>query len=55
MEESTLAAVDDAENAAELVASQAVAGDLILFKASRGVGLDRAVDVIRNRYSLESG
>ena len=55
MEESALAAVDDAESAAELVAGRVGAGDLIVFKASRGMGLDRAVDVIRKRFFLESG
>ena len=54
MEESALISVDDAEIAAELVAGRIGAGDLILFKASRGMGLDRAIDVIRNRFSLES-
>jgi UDP-N-acetylmuramoyl-tripeptide--D-alanyl-D-alanine ligase len=35
--------VDNAEEAARLLAPVLAAGDTVLFKASRGVGLDRAV------------
>jgi UDP-N-acetylmuramoyl-tripeptide--D-alanyl-D-alanine ligase len=54
MEESNLAAVENAEEAERLVAGRMGAGDVILFKASRGVGLDRAIDVIRTQFSMES-
>jgi UDP-N-acetylmuramyl pentapeptide synthase len=33
----------DAVQAAELLAGSLAAGDVVLFKASRGVGLERAV------------
>ena len=54
MEERKLACAENAEEAAQLIAGRIGAGDVILFKASRGVGLDRAIDVIRTQFSMES-
>jgi UDP-N-acetylmuramyl pentapeptide synthase len=54
MPEGAMAAVQDAVEAGEHVAARVEAGDLILFKASRGVGLDRAIDVLRERLGEES-
>jgi UDP-N-acetylmuramoyl-tripeptide--D-alanyl-D-alanine ligase len=54
MPEEAMAAVQDAVEAGERVAARVEAGDLILFKASRGVGLDRAIDIVRERLGEES-
>jgi UDP-N-acetylmuramoyl-tripeptide--D-alanyl-D-alanine ligase len=35
-----------AEEAAELLGGRLAAGDVVLFKASRGIGLDRAVEAL---------
>ena len=51
---STLVSVDDAEQAGERVADGVRAGDVVVFKASRGVGLDRGVEVLRGRFQVES-
>lgn len=54
MPEEAMVAVQDAMEAGEQVAARVEAGDLILFKASRGVGLDRAIEVVRERLGEES-
>ncbi len=41
---SAIHAADSAEAAADLLAGLLAAGDVVLFKASRGIGLDRAVE-----------
>jgi UDP-N-acetylmuramoyl-tripeptide--D-alanyl-D-alanine ligase len=54
MKESRLACVEKAEEAAQWIADHVGVGDVILLKASRGVGLDRALEVLRNEFTLES-
>jgi UDP-N-acetylmuramoyl-tripeptide--D-alanyl-D-alanine ligase len=53
MAESRLAFVESAEEAGEWIANCVEAGDVVLFKASRGVGLDRALEVLKARFRLE--
>jgi UDP-N-acetylmuramoyl-tripeptide--D-alanyl-D-alanine ligase len=54
MQESRLAWVERAEEAGEWAAGRLHAGDVVLLKASRGVGLDRALDVLRARFTVEA-
>jgi UDP-N-acetylmuramoyl-tripeptide--D-alanyl-D-alanine ligase len=54
MKESRLAAVERAEEAGRWVADTVRAGDVVLLKASRGVGLDRALEMLRAEFTLES-
>lgn len=42
-----VAYADDPEQAAELLAGELTAGDLVLLKASRAVGMERAVEALR--------
>jgi UDP-N-acetylmuramoyl-tripeptide--D-alanyl-D-alanine ligase len=52
-EASTLVAGTAAE-AAELLAERIEPGDIVLLKASRGVGLDETLDLLRKRFEMES-
>jgi len=52
-EASTLVA-ETAEEAAELLVARVESGDIVLLKASRGVGLDRAMGVLQSRFGVES-
>jgi UDP-N-acetylmuramoyl-tripeptide--D-alanyl-D-alanine ligase len=54
MKASRLARVETAEEAGQWVADHLRAGDVILLKASHGVGLDRALEVLRTEFTLES-
>jgi UDP-N-acetylmuramoyl-tripeptide--D-alanyl-D-alanine ligase len=54
MKESRLAAVERAEDAGRWIADYVRPGDAVLLKASRGVGLDRALEVLRTEFTLES-
>jgi UDP-N-acetylmuramoyl-tripeptide--D-alanyl-D-alanine ligase len=46
---SAVRSVDSAEEAAQLLAGELASGDAVLFKASRGIGLDRAVAALAER------
>lgn len=50
-----VSSVDDAEQAGRLLAGELRAGDVVLLKASRGVGLDRAIEVLRQALALDDG
>jgi UDP-N-acetylmuramoyl-tripeptide--D-alanyl-D-alanine ligase len=52
-EASTLVA-ETAGEAAELLIDRIESGDIVLLKASRGVGLDKAMDVLRDHFAMES-
>ncbi|HJS74878.1 MAG TPA: UDP-N-acetylmuramoyl-tripeptide--D-alanyl-D-alanine ligase, partial [Vicinamibacteria bacterium] len=45
--ESSLGHVDDAEEAGKLLLEELREGDVVLLKASRGIGLERAIEAIR--------
>jgi UDP-N-acetylmuramoyl-tripeptide--D-alanyl-D-alanine ligase len=45
---------ETAADAAELLADRIESGDIVLLKASRGVGLDHALDVLRARFGVET-
>jgi UDP-N-acetylmuramyl pentapeptide synthase len=46
---SAVRSVDSAEEAAQLLAGELASGDAVLFKASRAIGLDRAVAALTER------
>lgn len=54
MPESALVTVDGAEQAGEWLLDRIEAGDVMLFKASRGVGLERGLDILRKHFEMES-
>jgi UDP-N-acetylmuramoyl-tripeptide--D-alanyl-D-alanine ligase len=54
MKQSRLAAVEGADEAGRWIADRVRAGDAVLLKASRGVRLDRALEVLKNEFTLES-
>jgi UDP-N-acetylmuramoyl-tripeptide--D-alanyl-D-alanine ligase len=55
MKETQALFVEDPEEAAELLASTASEGDLILVKGSRGVRMESIVGTIKQRFELEEG
>ena len=54
MPEDAMLTAEDALEAGRQVSARLEAGDVILFKASRGVGLDRAIEALRERIGEES-
>ncbi len=54
MSEASTLVAETAAEAAELLADRIESGDIVLLKASRGVGLDRAMDVLRTRFGVET-
>jgi UDP-N-acetylmuramoyl-tripeptide--D-alanyl-D-alanine ligase len=54
MEERRLAWVERVEEAGDWIAEHVRAGDVVLLKASRGVGLDRALDVLKAQFTVEA-
>ena len=54
MSEDAMLTAEDALEAGRQVAARLEAGDVVLFKASRSVGLDRAIEVLRERIGEES-
>jgi UDP-N-acetylmuramoyl-tripeptide--D-alanyl-D-alanine ligase len=44
--------VPDAESALDVVTNRLRDGDVVLLKASRGIGLDRVVDGLRHGYGI---
>jgi UDP-N-acetylmuramoyl-tripeptide--D-alanyl-D-alanine ligase len=54
MKESKLARAEGAEEAAQWLAGFVAAGDVILIKASRAVGLDRAIEFWSTKFTVES-
>ena len=46
---------DEPEEAGRLLSDELRAGDVVLLKASRGVGLEKAIDVVRSRFTEERG
>lgn len=54
MPEDSMLTVEDALEAGRQVSARLEAGDVVLFKASRSVGLDRAIEAIRERIGEES-
>ena len=54
MEERRLAWVERPEEAGEWIAGRIRPADVVLLKASRGIGLDRALDLLRERFTVEA-
>jgi len=54
MPEDAMLTAGDAVEAGRQVAARLEAGDVVLFKASRSIGLDRAIEVLRERIGEES-
>jgi UDP-N-acetylmuramoyl-tripeptide--D-alanyl-D-alanine ligase len=54
MPEALTLVAETASDAAELLADRIEPNDIVLLKASRGVGLDRAMEVLRSRFGVES-
>jgi UDP-N-acetylmuramoyl-tripeptide--D-alanyl-D-alanine ligase len=54
MAEASVLVAETAAEASELLADRIESGDIVLLKASRGVGLDRAMDLLRARFGMET-
>ncbi len=54
MSEASTLAAETAAEAAKLLVDRIESGDIVLLKASRGVGLDRAMDALRARFGMET-
>jgi UDP-N-acetylmuramoyl-tripeptide--D-alanyl-D-alanine ligase len=50
---SALRSAGTAEEAGRLLLEELRAGDVVLLKASRGIGLERAIDVLRRGFAGE--
>jgi UDP-N-acetylmuramoyl-tripeptide--D-alanyl-D-alanine ligase len=51
----TLSSVGTAEEAGRILLQELREGDVVLLKASRGIGLERAIDVLRRGFAGEEG
>jgi UDP-N-acetylmuramyl pentapeptide synthase len=54
MPEAALLVARDAGEAGEILTKRLGPGDVVLLKASRGVALERAVAIVRRRFSGET-
>jgi UDP-N-acetylmuramoyl-tripeptide--D-alanyl-D-alanine ligase len=52
---SSLSHVNDAEEAGRLLVGELREGDVVLLKASRGIGLEKAIEAVRRAFEGDAG